>query len=105
LKTLNSTNTSPESLFKSSLLSNEISQDIITEEDMILELETQYNTLCNVFNTKYDNKTINNCKIDIINLSVDIDNEYAIKLYEKNQFKIDYTKKDIHYMIRKNNVL
>ena len=63
MKTLNSTNTSPESLFKSSLLSNEIKQDILTEEDKIIDLQTKYNTLYNIFNSKYDDKTINNCKL------------------------------------------
>jgi RimJ/RimL family protein N-acetyltransferase len=43
------------------------------------------------------NYTIHSCNLDIIHLSVDADNENAIKLYIKNGFVIEQTKNDIHY--------
>ncbi len=63
LKTLNAINTNPESLFKSSLLSSEINKDITYDQERLLDLETKYNTMYNIFNSKYDNTTINNCKL------------------------------------------
>ena len=43
------------------------------------------------------NYTIYSCNLDIIYLSVDVDNENAIKLYIKNGFSIEQTKNNIHY--------
>ena len=43
------------------------------------------------------NYTMYSCNLDIIHLSVDVDNENAIKLYIKNGFIIEQTKNNIHY--------
>ena len=47
------------------------------------------------------NYTLNSCNLNTIYLAVDTDNEIAIKLYKKNNFIIDYTTNNIHYMIKK----
>ena len=96
LKTLNAINTNPESLFKSSLLADEINKDITYDQEKLLDLETQYNTQYNVFNTKYDNTILNNCKIlydkeNTQNLGFNV----MITMTPKQKKEIDKLKKSI----------
>ncbi len=96
LKTLNSINTNPESLFKSSLLADEINKDIVYEQEKLLDLQTNYNTKYNIFNSKYDNTTINNCKLlydkeNTKNLGFNV----LISLTPKQKKEIEKLKKSI----------
>lgn len=98
LKTLNSTNTSPESLFNSSLLANEINISINNDKKKLIDLETKYNIAYNTFTTNYPNDIITNCsKIysqenkNLLGGNLDI----LIKLTPKQRKDMDKLKKSV----------
>jgi superfamily II RNA helicase len=97
LKTLNSTNTSPESLFNSSLLANEINMSINSDKNKLINIETEYNQLNDIFNSKYSNDIITNCNkiYSQENTNTLCGSDFTIKLTPKQRKDMEKLKKSV----------
>jgi superfamily II RNA helicase len=62
LKTLNTINTSPEALFLSSLLSNEINKELINHKNKLEEINESYKHLLEEFNLSCSDEIKSNCE-------------------------------------------
>lgn len=97
LKTLNSTNTSPESLFNSSLLANEINMSINNDKEKLIDIETKYNTLCNIFNSNNNSDIVKNCNkiYSQENTSLLLNSDILVKLTPKQRKEMEKLKKSV----------